>query len=64
MNLNERHMDIKLANGYIVGLYTDKGNIFLELVNPNGYIVSDKKLDGGELHKIKRMIEVVSDESK
>jgi hypothetical protein len=50
------YIEIPLPNGYVLIVNTVEGNIFMELQNPNGYIVADKLLNGEQTSLLKEVI--------
>ena len=54
MNKLEKEVNIPLPNGYEISLCKSKKGIEVGLVNPNGYIVSDRLLSKEELDFIKK----------
>lgn len=51
-----KEFEVKLANGYTVVIYNDEGKVLIELVNPNGNLVSDAKLSEEQLDRIDKIV--------
>lgn len=49
-------MEIKLANGFSVDFYKEEDGVYIALVNPNSYVVSDRKLTKEEESVLKEKL--------
>lgn len=46
-------MELKLPNGFSVDFYAEKDGVYIALVNPNNYVVTDRKLTTEEETSLK-----------
>ncbi|QJI52374.1 hypothetical protein [Psychrobacillus phage Perkons] len=51
-----KEIEIKLVNGSSIFIYNDEWTVLVELVNNNGYAVSDIKLTQDELERINLIV--------
>lgn len=49
-------MEIKLPNGFSVDFFKEEDGVYIALVNPNNYVVSDRKLTETEINKLTKIM--------
>lgn len=49
-------MEIKLPNDFSVDFYKEEDSVYIALVNPSNYVVSDRKLTETETDKLTKIM--------
>lgn len=59
--MEEKHneFDVTLATGHTVGIFEYEGSLNIELINANGFCVSDIKLSSYEVEKIRNILSLI-----